>query len=133
MYLSYCDYSYLLLLSVISLYHRKRRAEITGLKRMKYPLLQIDQLVLFLMDPGRFQEPDNRCMVRLMMAIRQEDNPFYHMFPLPVKTIIHTIKDNTYHHAVLAWWNYNGRTQFFSHAKQVRRVRYVIKKGLAGV
>jgi len=97
---------------------------------MRYPLLQIDQLILFLMDPGRYKEPDNRCMVRLMEAIRQEDNPFVSGFPTPVKSIIKNIKDNTYHHAVLAWWNYNGQTPFFSHARQVRKVRYVIKKGM---
>lgn len=108
----------------------KRRAETGALKRTKRPLLQLDQLILFLMQPGRHQEPDHRCMERLVKAIRQPSNPYRHILPLPVQSIIRLIEDNTYQHCVAAWWEYNDRTEFFASSQEARRVRCAIKAGL---
>lgn len=98
-----------------------------GLKRTKQPMLQIDQLILYLMQPGKHQEPDHRCMERLVMAVRQGTNPFIGVLPVPVQTIISLVKDNTYRDCVLAWWEYNGRTRFFASAPEARRVRCAVK------
>lgn len=54
----------------------KRRAERGTLKRTSSPMLQLDQLIVYLMQPGRHQEPDFRCMERLIAAVRQPDNPY---------------------------------------------------------
>jgi hypothetical protein len=108
----------------------KRRAESGALKRTKQPLLQLDQLILFLMQPGRHHEPDHRCMERLVKAVRQMDNPYRHIFPLPVLSISLNIKDNTYQHCITAWWEYNGKTEFFASSHEARRVRCAIKAGL---
>lgn len=53
----------------------KRRAEQGTLRRTSSPMLQLDQLILFLLQPGRHPEPDFRCMERLVAAARQPDNP----------------------------------------------------------
>ncbi len=54
----------------------KRRASQGNLKRVQRPMLQLDQMILFLLQPGRHQEPDQRCMDRLVKAVRQDDNPY---------------------------------------------------------
>jgi hypothetical protein len=109
----------------------KRRAEHGTLRRTKQPILQLDQMILFLMQPGRFQEPDHRCMERLVMAVRQPGNLYRHIFPIPVKTIVDAINGDTYLHCVVAWWKYNGNTEFFSSAQEAKRVRGAVKAGLA--
>lgn len=108
----------------------KRRAEMGTFKRTKRPLLQLDQLILFLMQPGKHQEPDHRCMQRLVKAVRQPSNPYRAIFPLPVYSISLLIKADTYQHCVAAWWEYNGRTEFFASSQEARRVRCAIKAGL---
>ena len=105
----------------------KRRVEIGGLKRTKQPFLQLDQLICYLMQPGIHVEPDQRCMVRLIAGARQPDNPYRCVFPVPVATILDAVKENTYHACVFAWWEYNGRTEFFSSGHEARRVRSVVK------
>lgn len=54
----------------------KRRAEQGALKRTPSPMLQLDQMILFLMQPGKHAEPDLRCMERLVVAVRQIGNPY---------------------------------------------------------
>lgn len=108
----------------------KRRAEHGRLKRTRQPMLQLDQMILFLMQPGRFQEPDHRCMERLVVAVRQPDNLYRWIFPAPVQRIIQDISGDTYQHCVAAWWLYNGRTEFFSSPQEAKRVRSAVKAGL---
>jgi hypothetical protein len=126
----------------------KRRAERGTLKRTARPMLQLDQMILFLMQPGKHQEPDHRCMERLVEAVRQAGNPYRRarslfcplicaltrrgrrIFPLPVQRITLDIEGNTFQHCVKAWWEYNGRTEFFASAQEARRVRCALKGGL---
>lgn len=108
----------------------KRRAEHGRLKRTRQPMLQLDQMILFLMQPGRFQEPDHRCMERLVIAVRQPDNLYRFIFPFPVLRITRDITGNTYQHCVAAWWVYNGKSEFFSSPQEAKRVRSAIKAGL---
>ncbi len=109
----------------------KRRASGTGLRRCARPLLQIDQIILYMLDPGSVPEPDQRCMDRLFRALRLPDNPLRASYPLPVQTMLGTIQGNTYLHAVAAWWEYNERTEFFQSAGQAKRVRLALKMGVA--
>lgn len=108
----------------------KRRAEHGKLKRTSMPMLQLDQMVLFLMQPGKHQEPDMRCMERLVVAVRQQSNPYRPILPLPVQTITLAIKGDTYLHCVAAWWEYNNRTAFFASTQEARRVRCALKVGM---
>lgn len=111
----------------------KRRVEGTGLKRIRTPPLQIDHLIMYLMQPGRQQEPDHRCMERLIRAVRQDDNPFLSALPLPAQSIVRRLKGDSYGHVVAAWWDYNGKSEFFQSAQEARRVRCAIKQGLISV
>lgn len=109
----------------------KRRADHGGLKRTCIPMLQLDQMILFLMQPGKHQEPDMRCMERLVRAVRQPGNPYSRLiFPLPVQRIVRLIRGETYLHCVAAWWEYNGRTEFFASTQEAKRVRCAVKAGL---
>lgn len=108
----------------------KRRAEHGRLKRTRQPMLQLDQMLLFLMQPGHFQEPDHRCMERLVTAIRQPDNLYRNIFPAPVQRMVLSITGNTYPHCVVAWWLYNGKTEFFATPQEAKRVRSALKTGL---
>lgn len=105
----------------------KRRVETFGLKRVKQPMLQLDQLICFLMQPGQHMEPDFRCMERLVQAARQQQNPFKGVFPCPVQSILDIVKKDTFQACVIAWWEYNGRTEFFSSGHEARRVRCAVK------
>lgn len=100
-----------------------------GMKRCQIPCMQLDQLMLFMMQPGDSPEPDNRCMPRLFQALRDERNPYQQMIPLPVVWMLAHMKEDSYTHAVAAWWEYNRRTQFFRTAGEARRVRTAIKQG----
>lgn len=109
----------------------KRRAEHGGLKRTCSPMLQLDQMILFLMQPGKHQEPDQRCMERLVRAVCQPGNPYHRLvFPLPVQSIVRLIRGETYLHCVAAWWEYNNRTEFFASTQEAKRVRCAVKAGL---
>jgi hypothetical protein len=108
----------------------KRRAENGWLKRTKQPMLQLDQMILFLLQPGRFPEPDHRCMERLVKAVRQPDNLYHRVFPMPVQWITRRIEGDTFQHCVAAWWLYNNKTEFFASPQEAKRVRGVVKNGL---
>ena len=108
----------------------KRRASNGSLRRCTKPLLQLDQLILYMLDPGCVPEPDLRCMERLFCALRQAGSPLRASFPLPVQTMLGRLQGNTYLHAVAAWWEYNDRTEFFQSAGQARRVRLAFKMGV---
>ena len=54
-----------------------------------YRYLQLDQLILYLLSPGHNQEPDARCMQRLVQAAKQaEGNCALHAFPLPARSVL---------------------------------------------
>jgi hypothetical protein len=107
---------------------KRRVGSGVGLKRTRRPMLQFDQLVIYLLQPGKHQEPDHRCMERLVRAVRQGGaNPFACVLPVPVRTIVSRIQGDTYFDCVMAWWEYNGKTEFFASAQEARRVRCAIK------
>ena len=108
----------------------RRRAESGRLRRHKQPMLQLDQMLLFLLQPGRFSEPDHRCMERLVTAVRQPENMYRYCFPSPIIWIVDHIEGNTYQHCVAAWWRYNHKTMFFASPQEAKRVRCAVKNGL---
>lgn len=108
----------------------RRRAESGRLRRNRQPMLQLDQMLLFLLQPGRFPEPDHRCMTRLVSAVRQPENMYRPCFPAPVLWIVDHIEGNTYQHCVAAWWKYNHKTVFFASPQEAKRVRCVVKNGI---
>jgi hypothetical protein len=109
----------------------KRRVETCGLRRMRLPMLQLDQLICFLLRPGQHMEPDRRCMGRLVLAARDPGNPYRCVFPAPVKAILERVEADTFVACVAAWWEYNGRTEFFASGQEARRVRGAVKAVVA--
>lgn len=101
----------------------KRRAQ------HKRSFLQLDQLMLALMQPGRVREPDQRCMGRLVEAVMFLGNPLRASFPLPVLGILSRLdpQDRSLAGISQAWWEYNHRTEFFRHAQTARLVRALVK------
>lgn len=106
----------------------KRRILACPIQRRDLPMLQIDQLVYYLIRPGFFMEPDRRCIGRLLAGVRQQGNPFLSIFPLPVLSILSKITENTYDACVSAWWDYNGRTEFFGSGAEAKRVRLLLNR-----
>jgi hypothetical protein len=108
---------------------KRRVVQGGGVRRLAKPLLQLDRMILFLLQPGRHPEPDLRCMERLVRAVREPDNPYRRLFPAPVQWIASRIAGDTFHDCIMAWWEYNGRTEFFASAREARRVRCALKAG----
>lgn len=99
------------------------------LRRNRRPMVQLDQLMLYLLNPGKCHEPDARCMDRLVRAARQPTgNGALHVFPLPALEILGLMQGTTAEAGLLAWWDYNDRTEFFSNAEAAKRVRAVLKR-----
>ena len=69
-------------------------------------------------------------MERLVKAVRQPDNLYHRVFPMPVQWITRRIEGDTFQHCVAAWWLYNNKTEFFASPQEAKRVRGVVKNGL---
>lgn len=105
----------------------KRRCWSHSLKRQERPVLQMDQLIIFLISPGLLAEPDQRCVQRLIMAIKQPTNPLRKILPLQAESILKNMEGDDIYSSVSAWWKYNNNTEFFSSGNTARLVRNVIK------
>lgn len=91
--------------------------------------LQVDQLIGYVLQPGRMGEPDSRCLVRLIEALLDETSPFAraHAIPLPVTVILSRIESHDLASIAKAWWDLNGRSSFFRHAQTAKVIRGVQK------
>ena len=123
---------------------KSKRVTVRARKR---PLLFIDQFTLFMLRPGTVLFPDQRCVLRLLHSLKKGDGErvaqmLLGLLPVPVQAMVLSIDLSPFtlpegaimgalpegavlHTMVLAWWQYNGRTTFFSNhltAKLVRRV-----------
>jgi hypothetical protein len=97
-------------------------------KKYEKPMLQLDQLILFLMYPGRFTPPDQRCLHRLLESLMDPGNMVWHVVPMCVKGVLAQV-DGTcgVQDLVKAWWVFNGRTPFLKNPILGRMVRAAIK------
>ena len=88
-------------------------------------LLQLDQLIIYILRPGTEKELDQRCVPRLILALQQHKNPFSAVVPLPVQGIVSrmSMDDVGNHWIARAWWEYNGHTDFFDNPVVARYVR----------
>lgn len=110
--------------------------------RPKKPLLFLDQFALFMLQPGTVVFPDQRCVLRLLQALKRdkEDNDrvpqlLLGLLPVPVQAMVSllrhdqlTLPEGVFNAVVWAWWEYNGQTRFFSHNLTAKLVRRVIKE-----
>ena len=124
-----------------------------GGKAWKRPLLFLDQFALFMLRPGTIVFPDQRCVLRLLHSLKRGEmqsnassttttssDPIPRLLlgllPVPVQTMVSLIdlgklRDLSecalLYALVGAWWEYNGRTPFFSHHLTAKLVRKVLK------
>lgn len=100
--------------------------------------LLLDQLILFLLEPGKTPMPDQRCALRLIKSLRAGgDDWVVHTLrqqtPVPVLAIVDGLREEDLRAGILpdalvrAWWDYNGRTVFFAHHQTAKLVRRAVK------
>jgi hypothetical protein len=122
----------------------KRTAAQNG-KPWRRPLLFIDQFALFMLQPGTVILPDQRCVLRLLQSLKRDEAAddfvpglLMGLLPVPVQAMVASFDLNSLgseglsegsvlHGMVSTWWQYNGRTPFFSHHLTAKLVRRVLK------
>lgn len=103
------------------------------------PLLLVDQVILFILEPGRTPIPDQRCALRLLASLRRGGGDWvtatlFWLMPTPVQAIILSLPEELFSGEgalsdalVRAWWRYNNHTVFMSHHMTAKLVRRVVK------
>lgn len=121
----------------VSCVNWQRRSSGAGRKRLvKKPLLLVDHVAVFMLQPGTVLFPDQRCVLRLLSAMREPGDDWvprllFGLMPVPVQTMISMLpsppcrpEENLQRVVLEVWWEYNGQTVFFAHhltAKMIRR------------
>jgi hypothetical protein len=127
----------------VSCVNWQRRSSGAGRKKLaRKPLLLVDHVAAFMLQPGTVLFPDQRCVLRLLSAMREPGNDWVpklllRLMPVPVQTMISMLPsppcrpdENLQSVVVEIWWEYNGRTVFFAHhltAKLIRRYLKAVK------
>ena len=88
-------------------------------------------MIMYILQPGRVSEPDQRCIPRLLRSLSDPACPFIPALPLPVKSILSSLRRHDLHSVAIAWWQFNRRTPFFRHPQTARIVRSILKDGEA--
>jgi hypothetical protein len=118
----------------ISCVNWQRRSSMRG-KSGRKPLLLMDQVALFMMEPGTTPFPDQRCVLRLVMSLRKCDSwvpkLLLGLMPVPVQTMIamlpERLEGSILNAIVKVWWDYNGKTSFLTHHLTAKLVRKMLK------
>lgn len=97
-------------------------------RKKQQPYTPLDHMLHHAMEPGVTQEPDHRCLKRLLIAVSDPNNRFKDIIPFPVHRIIQQATsvsgEEIPEKLVLDWWEANGKTTFFRNnvtSKMVRR------------
>lgn len=98
------------------------------LKQPLKPFLQLDQMIMFFMMPGRYTMPDHRSFPRLIQTMCDPMNPVHAMIPINVRHIIMQVQEFSSEGGVKAWWDFNNRTHFMQSPSTAKMVRYLLKK-----
>ncbi len=90
-----------------------------------------------MLQPGTVLFPDQRCVLRLLSAMRDPGEDWvpkllFGLMPVPVQTMIGMLPanlsvDEVQRAIVRVWWEYNGRTAFFAHHLTAKLVRRCLK------
>ena len=93
-----------------------------------------------MLQPGIILFPDQRCVLRLLAAMREPGDDWVPklllgLMPVPVQTMIGMMPsppcgENEKVHRVIVrvWWEYNGRTVFFAHHLTAKLIRKSLKR-----
>lgn len=86
-----------------------------------------DHLIMFASNPGDVQEPDHRCLERLVKSLFSKHNFFYDIIPYHVFKIlekIQTAKGERIPELIVShWWKFNEHSQFLHNKKITRIIR----------
>jgi hypothetical protein len=129
----------------ISCVNWQRRALVPRRKKAaaRKPLLLADQVALFMLQPGTVPFPDQRCVLRLLSALRDPGDDWVPrlllgLMPLQVQTMIGMLpsppcagEESILRAIVRVWWDYNGRTVFFASHLTAKLVRRMVKSEAA--
>ena len=117
---------------------QRRSADVERKKKAK-PLLLLDQVALFMLEPGTVTFPDQRCVLRLLTRLRDPGDDWVPrlllgLLPVPVQAMINMLPsppcradESVQKLVVRVWWEYNGRTVFFAHHLTAKLVRKMIR------
>ena len=107
------------------------------LAKDRRPYLLLDQLILFMLEPGRTPMPDQRCTLRLLRSLKGGDDwvtrTLRLQMPVPVQAMLDALPEGCLEPGLIlgalvrAWWDYNGRSAFFAHHQTAKLVRRVVK------
>ena len=95
-------------------------------KNQEKPLLQMDQLILFMVCPGKYMLPDHRCVRRLLESLCDPGNPLVQVLPVVVRKIIEGVGELDEKGCLDSWWRNNDKTHFMRYpgaAKMIRLLR----------
>ena len=119
----------------ISCVNWQRRSSLRR-KSGKKPLMLMDQVALFMMEPGTTPFPDQRCVLRLVRSLRNCDHwvpkLLLGLMPVPVQTMIamlpERLEGSMLNAIVKVWWDYNGKASFLTHHLTAKLVRKMLKQ-----
>ena len=87
----------------------------------------VDSIIASVLQPGLAKNADPRCMHRLAACMASDDYLYGWVVPAPVRAILRAMRGRSEQHAAaLAWWEYNGRTEFFPNSRVARAVRQAL-------
>lgn len=92
----------------------------------------MDHIIFHLLEPGSIQEPDHRCLKRLIHAAHHVGNLFRNVVPIPCQEIIKECVAYQGHQlpeqVIMSWWRVNGYTHFFRNRATSKMVRRALRQ-----
>jgi hypothetical protein len=103
-------------------------------KAGKKQYLLMDQFILFMLEPGKYPFPDQRCCTRLVSSLKapRPASWLISIMPLPVLVMLEGVSANVKRGDLLnslmkVWWDYNDQCVFFAHSVTAKLVRKMLK------
>jgi len=88
-------------------------------------LVSARSILLHVLCPGRFPDPDLRCYARLSSVAADPENGFASTVPDTVRRILGAARESPAARSVLReWWRANDSTPCFRHAETARAIRH---------
>lgn len=92
----------------------------------------IDHMIMHIIEPGEVQEPDHRCLKRLIQACMSATNPFVHIIPYHCQKIMQLVSEcegeELPKQIALLWFKFNNYTCFFRFNTTSRMVRRALRQ-----
>lgn len=110
---------------------KKKSPSVSVRKHVPKTFTPFDHMLFFVIDPGNVQEPDHRCLARLVATLLSKENLFYDLVPFPAHTILQSARDirgeKIPEVITLAWWKMNNFTTFVHNKKTAKIIRRALR------